>query len=128
MEPTTVFIAQLMGPIGLAMGFGIFLSKNYYLKTYRNLENETLGVLIGGISALVIGILILLNHNTWSSGPEIAVSIIGWLALVKGILLLVFPKAVDAFGDKIATSGTIPYVGAVALAIGAYLSWVGFLA
>lgn len=123
-----MFVAQLMGPIGLAMGFGIFLSKNYYLKTYRNLENETLGVLIGGISALIIGILIVLNHNTWTSPAEIIVSSIGWLALIKGVLLLVFPKAIDAFGDKIATSGTIPYVGAIALVLGAYLSWVGFLA
>lgn len=123
MNELTIKIAELIGPVYFAVGLGIFFSKDYYLKVYRDLEKETLAVLMGGISSLVIGLVILLNHNIWDSFLASMVTLIGWLALIKGLMLLVFPKAMNKFGDKIAQSGIINFVAFFAILLGAYISY-----
>jgi hypothetical protein len=42
----TIFLAQIWGPVILAVGIGVFTSRSYYLKVYRDLEKETLAVLL----------------------------------------------------------------------------------
>lgn len=122
MNELTITIAKLIGPIYLAVGLGIFFSKEYYLKVYKDLENETLAVFMGGIASLVIGILILINHNIWDSFLASMVTLIGWLALLKGIMLLIFPRTVNRLGDKIAESGIMKFVAFFAMVLGLYIS------
>lgn len=128
MDPVTIFIAKFAGPIILAVGVGVFFSRNYYVKVYRNLEQETLAVLMGGISILAGGIAIVLYHNKWDSLVAGIVSFIGWASIAKGIILISFPKTVDKFGDMVANSKLFPFVGTLATLCGAYLSYVAYLA
>lgn len=128
MDPVTILIAKFVGPVILAVGVGIFFSKNYYTKVYRNLENETLAVLMGGISILVAGIAIVMYHNTWDSFVAGIISFIGWASIVKGLLLVIAPKTVDMFGDIVADSKFFPFMAAFATAVGAYISYVAYLA
>jgi hypothetical protein len=49
----TQFLAQIWGPVILAIGLGIFVSPKYYSKVYHDLEREPLAILVfamfGGI-------------------------------------------------------------------------------
>jgi hypothetical protein len=126
MDAATITLAQLMGPVLFAVGVGIFVSREYYLKVYRELERETLAVMMGGIVALVSGIAVVLFHNTWGSLPQILVSLFGWLMVLKGLALLIIPKSVNRFGETMMSSNFFTGGAAVALLAGAYLSWVGF--
>lgn len=42
---TALWLAQLWGPVMFAVGAGIFVSRGYYPKIYRDLEKEALAVL-----------------------------------------------------------------------------------
>ena len=43
---TTLFLAKLWGPAILAVGIGVFVSRNYYIKIYLDLEKDALAVLL----------------------------------------------------------------------------------
>lgn len=128
MDPVTILIAKFVGPVILAVGVGIFFSKNYYTKVYRNLESETLAVLMGGISILIAGIAIVLNHNRWDSFIAGVITFIGWASILKGLLLISAPKTVDMFGDMVADSKLFPFMATFATVVGAYVSYIAYLA
>lgn len=127
MDPTTLFLAQLIGPVMLAVGVGIFFSRDYYMKVYRHLESETLAVLMSGIAALVIGIVMVMTHNIWSGFVPTVVTLVGWLSILKGLMLIVMPKAVNRIGDRLPASW-FPVIGAVYALLGAFLSYTAYLA
>jgi uncharacterized membrane protein len=128
MEDTTLFLAQLIGPTMLAVGLGIFFSRNYYTKVYRNLENETLAVLMSGIAALVIGIVMVMNHNIWNGFVAIVVTLVGWLSIAKGLVLIIIPRTLDRVGDKLSGTAFFPFIGGAYALLGAFISYAAYLA
>lgn len=128
MDPTTLFLAQLIGPVMLAVGLGIFFSKEYYMKVYRHLENETLAVLMSGIAALIIGIVMVMSHNIWEGFIPTVVTLVGWLSILKGLMLIVTPGTVNRIGDKLGSTQWFPVIGAVYALLGAFISYVVYLA
>ncbi len=127
MDPLTILIAKYVGPVVLLVGVGIFFSKSYYTRVYKNLEQETLAVLMGGISILVAGITVVTYHNIWDSFASGVISFIGWASILKGVLLIVLPKTVDSFGDLIADSKLFPVMAILATTCGAYVTYVGYM-
>lgn len=125
MHPTS-FLAQLWGPAILAVGVGVFVSRKYYLKTYRDLQKETLAVLLFGIVAISAGITHINYHNVWRTFPEMVISFLGWGLLLKGFIFAIAPGLVDKAGDFEADSKLVPIAGVLMLIAGVYLSWIGF--
>lgn len=125
---TTVFLAQMWGPTILAVGLGVFMSRSYYIKIYRDLEKDVLAVLVFGMAGMAAGIAHVLYHNTWGSAPEIVISLLGWGLLLKGAMFLIVPTFVDTVGDAWAHKQLIPVAGTLSLIVGAYLTWFAYLA
>lgn len=123
---TTIFLAGIWGPIILAIGAGIFISRGFYLRIYRDLEKETLAVLIFAMVAMAVGIWQIGAHNAWGSLAEILISFLGWALLFKGLMFALFPKFIDRAGDWAAKSKLVPWAGVLMLVIGAYLSWLAY--
>ncbi len=123
---TTTFLAQLWGPAILAVGLGIFVSRKYYVRIYRDLEKETLSVLLFGMVAITAGIAQIHFHNVWGSFTQIVISLLGWMLLLKGLAFAVVPGFVDRGGDYQVKSKLITVGGGLMLILGIYLSWVGF--
>lgn len=123
---TTTFLAQIWGPILIAVGLGFFFSTKYYIKIYRDLEKESFAVLFFGMIAMAGGIAHILAHNIWDNLSQIIVSFLGWGLLVKGIICVTFPRLADRGGDWVLSAKAVPVAGVVTLILGAYLSWVGY--
>lgn len=127
MNEITIFLAQMWGPILVVLGIGILMSRTYYQKIYRNLENETLALFATSIIAMAAGIAHVLHHNIWDSVPETAITALGWLLLIKGAMLALFPKAVDRFGDRAARSNLFSVAAVAIIILGGYVSAIGYL-
>ena len=125
---TTLYLASLWGPIILAVGVGVFVSRSYYMRIYRELEKDALSVLIFGMVAMATGIIQVSMHNIWGNLPEVIVSLLGWGLLIKGTAFIIVPKLVDMGGDWAADSKLVPTVGGFMLLIGAYLTWISYFA
>jgi hypothetical protein len=124
----TTFLASLWGPVILAVGIGVFVSRAYYIKIYRDLEKDALAVLLFGMVAMTTGIAHVLFHNIWGTFPQVLVTLLGWGVLIKGALFIVAPKLVDKAGDGWVNMKLIPFAGGLMLLIGAYLTWFAYFA
>ncbi len=124
----TLLLAKIWGPVILAVGIGIFVSRPFYLKIYRDLEKDALAVLIFGMGAMTMGIVHVMLHNVWGTFPGIVISLLGWGLLLKGTLFTIAPGLVDRAGDWWIKSKLIPTAGVFMILIGVYLSWVGYFA
>lgn len=125
---TTIILAQIWGPIILAIGIGFFVSRRYYVRLYKNIQNEPLATLTFGIMAMIIGIIHVFAHNVWGSFTEVVISLFGWATLVKGAVFLVAPKFVDKAADWEAAKKLVPLAGTLALIAGIYVTWVAYFA
>src|SRR3989344_2857635 len=108
---STLFLAKLWGPAILAVGVGVFVSRSYYIKIYRDIEKDTLAVLLFGMVAMTAGIAHILFHNIWGSFIEGLISFLGWALLAKGTLFVIAPRFVDKAGDYWANKKLIPIAG-----------------
>ena len=123
----TMFLAQIWGPIMLAVGLGIFSSRRHYMHVYKDLDKETFAVFTFAMMAITVGILQINVHNAWGTLPQIVVSILGWGLLAKGALFAIAPHWADKWGNWEADSKLISITGTALFILGLYLSWVGYL-
>ena len=120
-----------MGPILLVMGIGaaIGLQGQFpegYVGVLRDMNNQSATVILG-MFALLAGLAIVNSHNLWVSDWRVIITILGWLAIVRGALSLLFPNKMYGIGDAILASRAGPMIGAViVLLLGAFLSWMGY--
>ncbi|MFN4354657.1 hypothetical protein [Parvibaculum sp.] len=125
----SLFLAQLIGPTLLVIGLGMIVSRD----AYRTMAQEFLGsralIYIAGILAFVPGLAIVLTHSVWVAGWPVIITLFGWLALLGGIFRLIFPQEVTRIGSRIiAMPSALTVGGVVVLALGAVLSFFGYLA
>ena len=125
---TTLFLAKLWGPAILAVGIGVFVSRSYYIKIYRDLEKDALAVLLFGMVAMTAGVAHILSHNIWDSFLSSLISFLGWALLAKGALFVIAPRLVDKAGDFWVNKNLIPLAGILTLIAGIYLTWVAYFA
>jgi len=84
-------------------------------------------VLIAGVFTLFGGLAIVLLHNYWSGGAlTVIITLLGWLTLIKAVLLLVLPstRLVALYGGVSPTYIVIS--GSLTLLLGIYLTVAGF--
>jgi hypothetical protein len=73
-----------------------------------------------------MGLFVVLSHNIWVSDLRIIVTLIGWIALGSGVVLLMVPEAYSALLRKVPISpGFIALRGLIRLLLGgAVLSYL----
>ena len=124
----TVFLAQLWGPVILAVGVGMFVSRGYYASIYRNLESSGLAGLTFGMFAMGLGIAQVLFHNIWDTFLAGFLSFLGWALLLKGAVYLIAPGFTDKAGNWVAAAKLVPFISILVLIAGVYLTWAGYFA
>ena len=125
---TSVFLAQLIGPLLLVMGVGMAANAD----SYRTMAQEFLAsralIYITGLLAFVPGLAIVLVHNVWAFDWRLIITLLGWLAVIGGIFRLVAPAQVQAVGSAmLARHGWLMGGGIAVAALGAVLTVMGFL-
>lgn len=123
---TSIFLARLFAVVYVGAGLGMLFNYAHFKKALDEMMKSTAGLFYGGIMALVAGFLILNFHNVWVKDWTVIITILGWLALLKGILLLLVPKAMIALSRSFMKSMWFAIL--FALIIGGVLGYFGFFA
>ncbi len=128
---TSRYIARLMGPvllvIGIGMVFGLMMEGPAYSSLMKEFIANRAVIFLTGFLALLAGVAIVNAHNLWVPDWRVIVTILGWLLVLRGIMLLVFPLTVQMFGDRIAASQAGVVAGAaLTFVLGAILCIMGY--
>ncbi|MFH0840944.1 MAG: hypothetical protein V1865_03135 [bacterium] len=125
------FLAKIMGIYFLIVGISILIKGRAIFKKMDQIIDNGLMYYLAIIS-LIIGLLIVGSHNIWTGGFEvILVTIIGWLALLKGAFYMIMPDKPMIKLLKVFSSNTWCTIGGiVAIIIGIYFvyTWLSVAA
>jgi len=110
------------------MGIGFVLNPGYFKKAYDSVMKEAGFMIFGGIMALVVGFLIVTFHNVWVKDWTVLVTIIGWMALLKGVLIFLAPKLLIDFSKAIFNKVPTQALGVCVVIMGLVFGYFGFMA
>ena len=130
MSPLTVFLGRFIGLSCLLMCAVLVARPRTSLETISSMMESPGLMLVTGIFTMAGGAAMVVGHNVWSGGAlPVAVTLLGWLTLIKGIALMAMPpRALVAFYRALNYPVWFrPYM-AVALAFSAWLTLTAFLA
>jgi len=89
MSLRTVFISRMLGLYCLIASLIMFAQKSAMVEMENTLVHSPAMLFIAGIITLVAGLAIVVGHNVWSGGAApVTVTLLGWISLIKGVLLL----------------------------------------
>ena len=121
-----MFLLQILGPVFILAALGVFLNGAAFQKMLTTLDDSSLAFHLSAYAALTIGMVIVLKHNIWESPAEIIISLFGWIALVKGALLILSPGTLIDFSKKYASGFWWSLTPVVYLVLGAYMTWIAY--
>jgi hypothetical protein len=123
----TVFLARLLGLFTILVVAAMMFRGSALVEPA--LANQPV-MLIYGITSLGLGLAMVLGHNVWSGGAlPVVVTLVGWLILAKGIVLLILaPDAVAQFYTRMHYAERFNFYLIPSLVVGIYLTWAGFAA
>ena len=127
MNETTMHLAMLMGPVLFVLGLSFAVNKDMYVAWRKELKGKNMTLFFMGVVELVAGLAVVLGHNSWTSFSEILVSVMGWGMLIEGLMLLLVADAYVKLASKMLMPSLIKVGGVVALALGAYLTYVSYM-
>ena len=131
MPARTIFLAKLIGLYCIVIAVAMSIDKPATVNAIVALVGSPPLVFLVGLIVVAAGLAMVLSHNVWrGSALAVAVTLIGWLTLVKGALFLFTPA--PAAGGFIVWGAAYErwfYVDvALAFALGIYLTYAGYRA
>ena len=125
--PSSLVIAQMLGPLYVIVAVGLAVNSSLYQRLFDEFFESPALTFLGGFLALAFGLLILAFHPTWNADWTVIVTLVGWLGLLKGSLLIVRPGAVLGLSRALMASPARLRAGSVVpLALGLFLGAKGF--
>lgn len=118
----TIFFARFLGGFYLIFGL-LFLGAKYLGKVIEMTEDKAFVISTGYIS-LLLGLATVILHNLWVPDWRIAITILGWSTLIKGILKIGFPEFIHKQAQGFKSQQTLEAV--FLLLLGGWLFWMSF--
>ena len=89
----SIFLARFLGGFYLIFGL-LFIITRQLGKTIEMTDDKSFVISTGYIS-LLMGLATVVLHNIWVLDWRVAITILGWSTLIKGILKIGFPEFIN---------------------------------
>lgn len=123
----SILIAKITSVVYLAAALGAVFNRDYYRRVVDDLfENAGLTYFIG-FTTVVLGFLIVNYHNIWVKDWIVLITVLGWLALVKGVFIIAFPRFVRSYSELILKGKGLQFFPYIAALLGLLFGYYGFV-
>ena len=125
-ERTRMF-ARVLGPFFTIIAIAVAVHAPDMRQLLTEFTASDVWPWVTGAFILLGGIAIVAFHQFWRGPAAILVSVLGWLLVVRGILLVAFPDVFASLADRmIGAVGVWQAAYVVMAVIGLYLTYVGW--
>ncbi len=121
------FLANIWGFSFIIVALSLLIYQKNIKRLFELLENET-NLFLHGVCSSIVGIAMILTHNLWVSDWRVIITLLGWVALARGIMLLFMPEMITNHLRKMENNRWIPVALVVAVIVGCVLIYFGFTA
>ncbi|ORB28619.1 hypothetical protein [Mycolicibacterium parafortuitum] len=123
----TVQFARVLGPFLAITSIVAMVRTSRVEVASAELARSALWPMVLGALGILGGITIVTFHRRWRGGAAILVSSLGWLLVVRGLLLMLFPEwSADAVDRSLGASALWLIVDLGFGAAGLYLVYIGW--
>lgn len=120
----SIFFARLWGSFFVIFGF-LFIITRQLGKTIEMTDDKTFVISTGYIT-LLMGLITIILHNIWVLDWRVAITILGWSTLIKGIMKIGFPEKIHKEAQRFKKKQMVSTV--FLLILGTWLFWMSFIA
>lgn len=120
--------ARILALVYLATAAGLLIRPGLLRDILRDLQDHPALTFITGLGTLTAGGILVHSHNLWIADWPLLITLIGWAALGKGILLLACPRPLLNSPLALALSDRPRLALLLCALIGALLAACSFLA
>jgi hypothetical protein len=122
----TILLAKILGVYLLITGVALISRKRFFMSAMGAfIEDKAIRMALV-IMDLIFGLFIVNLHPLWSPFPALIITLIGWLALLKGGAALFLKDSTLSSISKSVSQKWYFVEGFLVLLIGLYLSAYGF--
>ncbi len=123
----SIFFAQVLGIVLLIAGISLVANRKMANEAIEEMLRNKGVLWMAGFTGIVIGSVFVALNNVWSSGLTLLITIIGWLILLKGAFILIFPNAAVSLYRKCNKGNMLLWGGLAAIVLGLVLLDLGFM-
>lgn len=123
----SILIARILSVVYLAAALGAILNTEHYRRLSDDMFSNAALTYLMGFTALIVGCLMVYYHNSWEKNWTVLITIVGWIAIIKGILIIAVPGFIRRYSELIFKGkglAIFPYVAVLAGLLFAYFGFV----
>ena len=121
----SAFLAKLIGLYCIIFAAIWLVRRKAVSHSFRDLFSSKSSYVLSATFSLLFGLIIAIDHSIWELSWRGLITIIGYLAIVKGVLRLAFPSQMQKVEFLLTKVGYWPMLIIIA-AIGIFLTYQGF--
>ena len=124
---SAILIAKILGPTYLIIGLGILRNGALLSAVIRDFAESPALLYLSGVLSLLIGTWIVRIHSAWNADWTLVITLLGWIAIIRGAVRLLAPEWSQA--TMLASAERSPLIqiaGAAALVLGGILTAGGY--
>lgn len=95
---------QILGLLFFGSGLGLLSNPGFGRKLMDNLADLPVLMYFSSLVAIVFGYILVSFFNVWQWDWTLLITLVGWLTLIKGIFVLVFPGVALAWMKELKDS------------------------
>jgi len=120
----SLLIAKIFSAVYIASGIAVLLGSVDLDKIVDEFEKSSALTFVSGCVGIILGVILINYHNIWVKNWTVLITILSWLMLIGGIIVVIFPKSIPYFKgwtkrDKL--------LGFFMVAFGLLMGYFGFL-
>lgn len=119
------YLAQIWGISITVSVLALLIRGGHLRRVFKSVENEEC-LFCWGITSFVIGIAMVLTHNVWVQSWQVVITVLGWIALLKGLSILFLPQATKNLAKKMENKEWLPVVLVIGVFVGLVITYLGF--
>lgn len=120
----SAFWAQVLGLYAVLTSLAFLFHQNRYRKIVSDFLDNPALVVLSGCFSLLVGLWIVVSHNMWWGNWRILITLIGWFAVLKGVVRLFFPEGFAKIAKHFVEGVSYVVTFWIWLLIGLYLLWM----
>lgn len=123
-----IVLAKILGLYFLLMGLAFIFNPKRLRDLYEaTLKSDTV-LIFGGVTAILLGAVIVALHNVWVFGWPVIITLLGWWSLIKGFGIVVCPRFASLFSFMLQKPESFYRgIGVVLSLLGLFLTYHGWI-
>lgn len=123
---SALWLASIFGPVFMIMGLWMLVRTEDLEKLWVSIKGTPSVLYLGGMINLIIGFMILSLYRDWTMSLAVLVTILGYVQVLRGILVLFFHEWLVRFTNKIMKSHMLRQWALLPLVWGFAMTWFAF--